>query len=89
MLVYGPATDSTLGIMGYMGVERTSFFKGLSEGMQAIIREVEDKSEVVEIQQKIEELQRERYMLLSRVNMPSLFVAISEVDHLPKTDTFG
>ena len=43
MLVYGPPTDSTLGIMGYMGVERTSFYKGLSEGMETIIREVEDK----------------------------------------------
>jgi hypothetical protein len=67
MLVYGPATESTLGIIGFMGVDQQSFFKGLSEGMQAIIREVEDKSEVVEIQQNIEELQRERNMLISRV----------------------
>jgi hypothetical protein len=48
MLEYGAAQASTMGLVHFMGVDQNLFYAKLSEGVEAMIREVKDRSEVEE-----------------------------------------
>ena len=59
VLVFGQATDSTMGLAEYMCVTQQSLYTKLSRGDQAIVDEITDRSGLEELKQTLEELQKE------------------------------
>jgi hypothetical protein len=71
LLEYGPAQASTLGIINFMGVDQASFHVRLSAGVDAMVREVKDRSQVEEQRAEIENYRRELEDLVAKGAPPS------------------
>ncbi len=59
LLEYVPAQVSTLGLINFMGVDQASFFVRYTVGVDEMVREVKDRSQVEEKHTEIENDRRE------------------------------
>ena len=66
LLEYGPAQASTLGLVNFMGVDQASFYVRLSAGVDEMVREVKDRSQVEEKRAEIENDRRELKNLVAK-----------------------
>jgi hypothetical protein len=66
LLEYGPAQASTLGLVNFMGVDQASFFVRYSAGVDEMLREVKDRSQVEEKRADIENDRRDIENLVAK-----------------------
>jgi hypothetical protein len=71
LLEYGPAQASTLGLVNFIGVDQASIFGRLSAGVDAMVREVKDRSQVDEKRAEIEDDRRALENLVAKGALPS------------------
>jgi flagellar biosynthesis GTPase FlhF len=74
-LIYGLATDATLGLAGYMCITEQELSKRLAQGEQAIIDEVNDRSKLDQMKQQLEDLRMELELLRKKKKGRQLDVA--------------
>ena len=70
LLEYGPAQASTLGLVNFMGVDQASIFGRLSAGVDEMVREVKDRSQVKEQRAEIENDRRALENLVAKGGTP-------------------
>ncbi len=66
LLEYGPAQASTLGLVNFMGVDQESFYVRYSAGVDEMVREVKDRSQVEEQRSDIENDRRALEILVAK-----------------------
>jgi hypothetical protein len=84
LLEYGPAQASTLGLVNFMGVDQATFFIRVSEGVDAMVREVKDRSQVEEQRADIENDRRKLENLVAEGKHALVKTKQKEIDEKTK-----